>query len=326
VDFAFSKRFNTGKKMNLYLFNANDSAATYGIGTYLNELTFALRDSGISVHIVHLHSLRPEFEIEVRQPRKPVAWQGSAENRVEDWYIPEVRNNNTFSGSVQKLEDYYRNVVYLLRLNIKDTKDLIFHFNYNQSHVLAKELKAMFDCKTVAVIHYSKWMFEFQGNLQKLHELKAKPESQRTSFEQLLYTTDKYESRLYRETDRVIVLSQHMKHILESEYQLHIDKISVISNGLSDKGSFRINGRKSLRKKWRISDKEFIILFVGRLQPVKGLIFLMRAFRKVLAKYPDCRLMIAGNGSYDTYMQETKDICTKISFTGLLDRQALSEI
>ena len=49
--------------MNLYLFNDNDSAARFGIGTYLNELICALGGENIHIHIVHLHSYRPEFEI-----------------------------------------------------------------------------------------------------------------------------------------------------------------------------------------------------------------------------------------------------------------------
>ena len=89
--------------MNLYLFNAHDSAATYGIGTYLKELTGALAGAGMNIHVVHLHSRRPEFEI-------------TKTDHTEHWYIPEVRSGNTFSGSVQKLEDYYQNVIFLLRL------------------------------------------------------------------------------------------------------------------------------------------------------------------------------------------------------------------
>jgi len=299
--------------MNLYLFNANDIAARYGIGTYLKELILALKSTTIKIHIIHLHSNRSGFEI-------------VQSNQVDQWYIPEVRNENTFSGSVQKLEDYYRNVIYLLRQHIKDRTELVFHFNFNQSQLLAKELKAVFNCKTVATIHYLKWAFELQGNLSQLQALKSKPEKQRTAFEQLLHATNEYESLLFKEADRVIVLSQHNKFILETEYQLVPEKISVIPNGLDDTNTLQKNDQERLRKKWLISDNEFLILFAGRFQPVKGLIFLVRAFHKVLERYPKCRLMIAGNGNYDMYLQESKDICTKTSFTGLLEKQELFEL
>ncbi|MDR0698262.1 MAG: ThuA domain-containing protein, partial [Tannerella sp.] len=37
-------------------------------------------------------------------------------------------------------------------------------------------------------------------------------------------------------------------------------------------------------------------------------------------------LLIAGSGNYDTYLQEAKEICTKITFTGLLEKKDLNEI
>ena len=299
--------------MNLYLFNDNDSAAIYGIGTYLKELAHALESVAVNVHIVHLHSDRPKFEI-------------VKSKRIEYWYIPEIRNNNTFSGSIQKVEDYFRNVIYLFRLHIKDTNNLIFHFNYNQCQALAKGLKELFECKTITTVHFIKWEFELHGNLFRYHTLKSKPKNQMNSFEQSLYTTDEYESLLYKEVDRVIALSHYTQHILETEYQIDIGKISIIPNGLEDTNSIQVSNRNSLRRKWHISENELIILFAGRLQPVKGLIFLIKAFFKVLEEIPNCRLMVAGSGNYNTHLQAAKDICTKIAFTGLLEKEELYEM
>ena len=207
--------------MNLYLFNKTDSAAVYGIGTYLRELTQALEGAEINVHIVHLHSVRPKFEIEKT-------------NCVENWYIPEVRYDNTSIDTIRELENYFRNVVYIFRLHIKDTTNLIFQFNFNDCYSLARGLKAVFVCKTVAVIHYAKWQLRLHGNLLRLRSIKLKPENQRDSFEQSIYISYAYENLLFREVDRVISLSQHMRNVLIEEYQLDLDKISVIPNGLED--------------------------------------------------------------------------------------------
>jgi len=299
--------------MNLYLFNDTDSAAVYGIGTYLKELTCTLEGSGINVHIVHLHSVRPKFEIEET-------------NQVENWYIPEVSYNNNSIDAIREIEDYYRNVIYLFRLHIKDTKDLIFQFNYNNCYSLAKGLKKVFNCKTVAVIHYTKWQLELHGHLQRLRTIKTKPEKQRTAFEQMMYTSYEYEGALFKEVDRLIALSQYMKNILLNEYQIEPDKISVIPNGLEDMSPIQIPDRDALRKKWHLSDNEKIILSVGRLDEAKGLSYLIKAFRKVLKSFQDCRLMVAGSGNYDTYLQEAKDICTKLTFTGLLEKKELCEL
>ena len=299
--------------MNLYLFNDNDSAAEYGIGTYLKELTKAIDESAINVHIIQLHSIRSEFEI-------------VKTDNVEYWNIPEVRNENTFSGSMQKVEGYYLNVICLLRLYIKDTKNLVFHFNYNHCQFIAKELKAIFDCKTVSTVHFTKWMLEFNSNFSLLNRIKAKPEKQRSRYEQLIFTTDELENLLFKSTDRVIALSRYMHNLLQTEYQLDPHKIITIPNGLEDISTQMKISKNESRRKWRISEKELLVLFTGRLHPVKGLNFLIKAFRKVLEEMPDCRLMIAGSGEFNYYMKECEDIWTHVSWTGKLSKDKLYEL
>jgi len=156
--------------------------------------------------------------------------------------------------------------------------------------------------------------------------IKTKPEKQRSSFEQMMYTANEYESSFFNEVDKVIALSHHMQSILISDYQIDADKITVIPNGLNDLNPTSVIDKEMLWRKWCLSEKEFIILFVGRFHSVKGLIFLIKAFRKVLEKFPHCRLMIAGNGNYDVYLREAKGICTKITFTGLLEKVELCEL
>ena len=299
--------------MNLYLFNDNDSAAEYGIGTYLKEMTKAIEESAINIHIVHLHSVCSEFEI-------------VKTDNVEYWNIPEVRNENTFSGSMQKVEGYYLNVICLLRLYIKDTKNLVFHFNYNHCQFLAKELKAIFDCKTVSTVHFTKWMLEFNSNFSLLNRIKAKHEKQRSRYEQLIFTTDELENLLFKTTDRVIALSRYMHNLLQTEYQLDPYKIITIPNGLEDISTQMKISKNESRRKWRISEKELLVLFTGRLHPVKGLNFLIKAFRKVLEEMPDCRLMIAGSGEFNYYMKECEDIWTHVSWTGKLSKDKLYEL
>jgi len=299
--------------LNLYLFNDYDSSATYGIGSYLKELKSALYNNEIKIHIVHLHSERQNFEI-------------VNTNEIENWFVPEVIRKNTFSGFISNIENYCRNVIYLLRINIKETRNLIFHFNYNQYQYLAKELKNLFDCKTIITIHYMKWMLDLNGNLSRFNMIKKKTDEQKSSFEKSLLKTDEYEGLLFRQTDRVIALSQYTRNLLCDEYQIEPEKVIVIPNGLDDINLNMKTEKSFLRKKWHIAENELVILFVGRLHPVKGLMFLIKAFRKVLSLNPGCRLVIAGDGSYDMYMNEAKDICMKINFTGFLEKKELSEL
>ena len=299
--------------MNLYLFNANDIAAAYGIGTYLKELTRALEGTGIHIHVVHLHATCPEFKIE-------------KENQVENCYIPDVRNLDTFNGSMKMLEMYCGNVIYMLRLNIKDAKDLIFHINFNHYHFFAKELKSVFECKIVTTVHFMKWMIELQGNLSLLHTIQSKPKEAKNPYEQWISRTFENETLLYKEADQVIALAHYTQDILQKENQIDSKKITLIPNGLEDIHPKRTINKAELRKKWRLSEKESIILFVGRLYKEKGLEFLLGAFRKLLEKIPDCRLIIAGNGHYHIYLEECKDIWAKVSWTGWIDKESLYEL
>ena len=299
--------------MNLYLFNDNNVASNYGIGTYLKELTRILECTDILVHIININSSRPEFEIVKSE-------------KIEIWNVPVVRNTQLIDGAIYRLEDYYQNVIFLLRLHIKDTKDLVFHFNYNQCVMFAKGLKATFDCNTVTTVHYIKWAHELQGNLSKLHVIKSKPNNQRTQLELMLIATDEKERSLFMEVDRIITLSQYTKKLLLDEYQIGLYKLSFFPNGLADINAVSEISRNELRLKWHIPTNDLIILFVGRLNPVKGLTYLIRSFRKVLKIIPNCRLLVAGNGDYDIHIKEAKDICTKIAFTGLLEKKELYEL
>lgn len=98
-------------------------------------------------------------------------------------------------------------------------------------------------------------------------------------------------------------------------------KVSVVPNGLGDVVDMSVD-KELLRKKWHVGPKEKIILFAGRIDEIKGVSSLIKAFHLVLEAYPNSRLLIAGNGDYTRAFQEAKNIYTKITFTGLLKRRS----
>ena len=60
---------------------------------------------------------------------------------IEHWYFPSPIPEQRTSDSQKQRALYFRNVVYLLQLHIKDKKDLVFHLNYHQNESLVSELK-----------------------------------------------------------------------------------------------------------------------------------------------------------------------------------------
>jgi glycosyltransferase involved in cell wall biosynthesis len=70
------------------------------------------------------------------------------------------------------------------------------------------------------------------------------------------------------------------------------------------------------------------VLYSGRLERVKGVEFLLEAFRKVLADHPAARLSLAGEGSDRARLEESAaDLVAagSVRFLGWLSREALAE-
>lgn len=63
---------------------------------------------------------------------------------------------------------------------------------------------------------------------------------------------------------------------------------------------------------------QIVISYAGRIIPEKGILLLLEAFRDIKERYPECRLLIAGDGKIkDSLVQEFQD--SQISFLGKLD-------
>jgi glycosyltransferase len=289
--------------INLYVFNETSRAAVYGIGTYINELTSCLKNAkNINLNIVKLNDDSKEFAIET-------------DERITYWKIP---------GSKYYGKLYYQSVVTLINQYIPATENMIVHFNYLQSLALLNSMKSRFNCKTVSVVHYSDWGFILNGNMSRLHSIIASNNNYDDILAKNILKSIEDEKSFFEASDHVICLASYMKNILHEEYNLKHKNISIVPNGLSD--TYKPVNIKKVKHKKYFTAKEKIILFAGRLDEVKGLKYLISAFGEILKSYRSCRLVIAGNGAYDQYLKEAKNISAKITCTGLLDKQELYEL
>lgn len=295
--------------VNLYIFNETRRGAVYGIGTYIRELTDTLKKNEINVCVIHLMTDKPFIRKEET-------------NGIRQWYFPEVIQEQRTTSLQEQRELYQRNIVYLLQLYIKDRENLIFHLNFLDCGNLVVALKNVFECRIVSVVHFSNWGFTVFDNLQRLQNILKEEEPD--SFGEEVKKSVEEEKLYYSKVDHCICLSNYMYEILCREYELDATKISIISNGLREVTNIATNV-KLLRQKWNIPLKEKIILFAGRMDEMKGLIYLIKAFKSVLKTYPNCRLVFAGSGDFNKYIREAQDICTKITYTGLLDKAQLCE-
>lgn len=296
--------------MNLYIFNECNLAGVYGIGTYIRELSVALKNSDINLCVVNLNSDEPQIKYEeidgilhLHFP-SPIQWNKDIHTQ---WDL------------------YHRNILYWLQLHIKDKKNLIFHLNYNQKSGFVTELKKAFNCKIVLTVHCLGWCFRLSGNLTRFRRILE----MRQSFEneiviELVKEITQREKDTFQMVDRIICLSNKTQLLLQSDYKINSDKITTIYNGLTDTNS--IAKKSMLRHNFHIPSDIPCILFVGRLDSSKGLKYALQAFKIVLNTHLNSRFIIVGNGGFDLYMIECEDIWMNVTWTGFINRDKLFEL
>ena len=115
-------------------------------------------------------------------------------------------------------------------------------------------------------------------------------------------------------TSKFITVSNKSKEALIS---LHIreDKIETINPGIFIK-KFRPCADSAADK----------ILFVGDLEPNKGIKILLQAFKKLSSKLPNIKLILVGSGSLEGEIRKFRDSGLKIDYKGYISPTKLPEV
>lgn len=103
-----------------------------------------------------------------------------------------------------------------------------------------------------------------------------------------------------RLADLVLTVSEAMKGELEGLGVL-ADKIRVCYHGvdtrLFDPSAVKPEHLEMLRESYGLKESDKVLLFLGRLEPVKGVFQLLSALPLIRKNHPDVRLLVVGNGS-----------------------------
>lgn len=103
---------------------------------------------------------------------------------------------------------------------------------------------------------------------------------------------------ILKNANAVIALTNDMKRAMQAIYDRDI---LVVPNGIDLRGYTE----KSLIQK--AEESETIILFVGRLHPVKGVQYLIQAMQIVHKELPDVKLVLVGHGEEKDYLEILTD-------------------
>ncbi len=98
-----------------------------------------------------------------------------------------------------------------------------------------------------------------------------------------------------------------------SDHRVDPEKITVIHNGIEDHEPLG-EGRDALRAEWEISDSDVLVGVASRVDPVKGIRYLIEAFKEIAGRFPQARLVIVGTGTLE------KDLKQSVDSLGLSER------
>ncbi|KRE51055.1 glycosyltransferase [Paenibacillus sp. Soil724D2] len=139
------------------------------------------------------------------------------------------------------------------------------------------------------------------------------------------------EKKLIETCDGVISISNNVKTIISQLYNIDWSNINTKIVPLGLLKSDYINTKVSQKKKEEIIN----ILFVGRLEPRKGIDLLLKAFHNIAQKYLHVKLNIVGNNSiiFDKNMtmqqifekEASSELLNRVTFFGEVSNEELEE-
>jgi len=104
-------------------------------------------------------------------------------------------------------------------------------------------------------------------------------------------------------SDKIIAVSNTVKSMIIRNYNVLDSKITFLYNCLPNMKNLKFGVIRKSIEELGIKESEFVILFLGRLNKIKGIDILVNAFRKIKPKYPNIKLFLAGQILDNTYKQ-----------------------
>lgn len=96
------------------------------------------------------------------------------------------------------------------------------------------------------------------------------------------------------------------------------ERVEVIHNGIPDSACVKW-GETGLREEWGVASDETLIGVVSRLDPIKGVSYLVEAFGRIARLHPNVKLALIGSGSLDHVLRaqvESYGLSARVVFTG----------
>jgi glycosyltransferase involved in cell wall biosynthesis len=253
-----------------------------GLGIHGFEISKALVRHNQEVHVITPY---------VEKTKSNEIINGINVRRIE---LPDLKwlDKFLFSESIRKLgdfEDFFLNIVSFNFQAYNEVRNLVKEYQNNfivHAHdwlgiIAGVMIKKELGIPLVITYHSTEYGRSMGGGIREIMEIEAIGA---------------------KEADLIITVSENMKSELKM-LGYPEEKINVIYNGIDEsKYDYHIDGRE-IRRRFGIKEDERVIFFVGRLERVKGIEYLVLSIPKVIEKFPNAKFLILGIGGMQAYIK-----------------------
>ena len=95
-------------------------------------------------------------------------------------------------------------------------------------------------------------------------------------------------------SDNIIVVSESVKEVIINKFNVVENKIVTSYNCLPTLEKPNYEEIRKLKNNLNINEKDPVLLFLGRLNSIKGIDLLISAFRKIKPEYSNAKLIFVG--------------------------------
>ncbi|MGV8137952.1 MAG: glycosyltransferase family 4 protein [Mangrovibacterium sp.] len=268
------------RKLNWIILSCSDRGVQYGVGTFIRQLSMGLSESkDVAVFILEI-SYSNYKTLEIRK-----------EHNITILEIPSPLANKRVDLRKNQ-EKMAKSIARVVRQYIPEAEMNVVHMNFIYQYFTAKELSQALN----GVCIFTK------------HIINLEDHEDQNNFD--------LEEETCNMVNQVVAVSSYGKDCLIDK-GINKDKISIIYNGLSPE-QFKTDRHNDIREKFGFEKDEHLILYSGRLDLIKGVNYLASAFGMLLKRLPDCRLVIAGNGDFESLINATRLFSSRVSYLGFL--------
>ena len=128
--------------------------------------------------------------------------------------------------------------------------------------------------------------------------LKEPPRILTLQIESTLQKKDLFHRFVYSRVDRILTITERMRGFAVDALPVHSQQVKSLHYGIDAQTiQEKLYDRAAIRRQWNIPEDALVIGLVGRLELFKGQDVLLKAFARIYDRYPNARILLAGEPS-----------------------------